>query len=114
MVIGPQQDTPISQNLRPLYVEFGRLVHLQTPVEEMDKGWAVFFEFKHYKPQKKKISTRCFAFFEHDEIMAAQRDNKKEVALELYKKPTDFEKRRLTLFSVKPLYLHLQLIFQRV
>ena len=31
-------------------------------------GFAVFFEFKHYKPKKKSISTKCWAFLEKDEI----------------------------------------------
>ena len=41
-------------------------------------GYTVFFEFKHYKPKKKKLSTRCFAFMEADEIQPAQ-----EMCLEL-------------------------------
>ena len=31
-------------------------------------GFAVFFELKHYKPKKKTISTKCWAFLERDEI----------------------------------------------
>ncbi len=46
----------------------GNTVHIQTPLENFKKDWAIFFEFKHYKPQKKKVSTRCFAFMELDEI----------------------------------------------
>jgi hypothetical protein len=40
-------------------------------------GHAVVFEFKHYKPKKKAISTKCWAFFEHDELKEG------EIALEL-------------------------------
>ena len=29
---------------------------------------AVFFEFKHYKPKKTKISVKCFCFMERDEF----------------------------------------------
>lgn len=29
---------------------------------------AVFFEFKHYKPKKQKISTKCYSFMEQDEL----------------------------------------------
>lgn len=32
----------------------------------------LFFEFKHYKPSKKKISTRCFALMEAKEMMKAK------------------------------------------
>lgn len=31
-------------------------------------GTAIFFEFKHYKPKKDIVSTKCFAFMEQDEI----------------------------------------------
>jgi len=31
-------------------------------------GTAIFFEFKHYKPKKDIVSTRCFAFMEQDEL----------------------------------------------
>jgi len=32
----------------------------------------LFFEFKHYKPSKKKISTRCFALMEAKEMVKAK------------------------------------------
>ena len=32
------------------------------------EGTAIFFEFKHYKPKKDIVSTRCFAFMEQDEF----------------------------------------------
>ena len=28
----------------------------------------IFFDFKHYKPKKNIVSTRCFAFTEQDEF----------------------------------------------
>jgi len=31
---------------------------------------AVFFEFKHYKPKKAKVSTRCYSFMELDEMQS--------------------------------------------
>lgn len=34
----------------------------------MHPGFAIFFEFKHYKPKKATVSTRCWAFMERDEI----------------------------------------------
>ncbi|GCC19963.1 hypothetical protein chiPu_0018645 [Chiloscyllium punctatum] len=64
-------------------------------------GAAIFFEFKHYKPKKRFTSTKCFAFMEMDEIKAGH------IVIELYKKPTDFKRKKLHLLTKKPLYLHL-------
>uniref|UniRef100_A0A7N5P4M1 Axin interactor, dorsalization associated n=1 Tax=Ailuropoda melanoleuca TaxID=9646 RepID=A0A7N5P4M1_AILME len=64
-------------------------------------GAAIFFEFKHYKPKKRFTSTKCFAFMEMDEIKAGP------MVIELYKKPTDFKRKKLQLLTKKPLYLHL-------
>uniref|UniRef100_A0A8C7BDE7 Axin interactor, dorsalization associated n=1 Tax=Neovison vison TaxID=452646 RepID=A0A8C7BDE7_NEOVI len=64
-------------------------------------GAAIFFEFKHYKPKKRFTSTKCFAFMEMDEIKAGP------IVIELYKKPTDFKRKKLQLLTKKPLYLHL-------
>eukprot|EP00455_Lapot_gusevi_P044436 TRINITY_DN5551_c0_g2_i1.p1 TRINITY_DN5551_c0_g2~~TRINITY_DN5551_c0_g2_i1.p1 ORF type:complete len:300 (-),score=80.60 TRINITY_DN5551_c0_g2_i1:101-1000(-) len=105
-VIEAQQDLPVSnRKLAPNYVLFGQTVYLQTPLQQMpDPNFCLFFEFKHYKPDKKKISTRCFAFMERDEIQPSN-----NIQLELYKKPTDFKRQDINLFTVKPLYLHLKL-----
>ncbi|XP_020837875.1 axin interactor, dorsalization-associated protein isoform X1 [Phascolarctos cinereus] len=65
------------------------------------KGAAIFFEFKHYKPKKRFTSTKCFAFMEMDEIKPGP------IIIELYKKPTDFKRKKLQLLTKKPLYLHL-------
>lgn len=35
---------------------------------ECSPGTAIFFEFKHYKPKKDIVSTKCFSFIEQDEI----------------------------------------------
>uniref|UniRef100_A0A7N4PTW1 Axin interactor, dorsalization associated n=1 Tax=Sarcophilus harrisii TaxID=9305 RepID=A0A7N4PTW1_SARHA len=64
-------------------------------------GAAIFFEFKHYKPKKRFTSTKCFAFMEMDEIKPGP------IIIELYKKPTDFKRKKLQLLTKKPLYLHL-------
>ena len=39
---------------------------------------AIFFEFKHWKPKKKKMSTRCWAFMELQEMRPDE-----EIALEM-------------------------------
>ncbi|CAH3199218.1 unnamed protein product, partial [Porites evermanni] len=64
---------------------------------------AIFFEFKHYKPKKDIVSTRCFAFMEQDEFKPGP------ACIELYQKPTDFHRKRLNLLTQKPLYLHVTL-----
>jgi hypothetical protein len=103
------QDTPKSTALKPNYVTFGHTAHIQTTFEEVDRGsLVVFFEFKHYKPQKKKISTRCFAFMEAKELAKAKGN---PVVLELYAKPTDLTRKSLALFTIKQLYLHVTVAF---
>eukprot|EP00698_Gefionella_okellyi_P012472 TRINITY_DN3358_c0_g1_i4.p1 TRINITY_DN3358_c0_g1~~TRINITY_DN3358_c0_g1_i4.p1 ORF type:complete len:271 (+),score=44.42 TRINITY_DN3358_c0_g1_i4:88-900(+) len=103
--IGRAQDTPTlpPQRRQPSYVLINHNVYIQTPLERLPPDCAIFFEFKHYKPRQKKISTRCWSFLEMDEIKPGP------LALEVYRKPTDLQKRRLSLLSVKPLYLHLNL-----
>jgi hypothetical protein len=81
------------------------LIKITTPVSELPPGAAVFFELSHYKPSKRKISIKCFAFMEQDEFKKGQ------IALELYKKPTDVTRKRLILFSFRKLYLHLTLSY---
>eukprot|EP00742_Colponemidia_sp_Colp-10_P001725 GILJ01001847.1.p1 GENE.GILJ01001847.1~~GILJ01001847.1.p1 ORF type:complete len:310 (+),score=47.94 GILJ01001847.1:45-932(+) len=98
-----QQHTPFATELRPNYVMFGNTVHIQTSLQRLRQTRAaVFFEFIHYKPKKKYQSTRCWTFMEMDEIETAS-----ETVLELYAKPTDIKRKKVRLFSVKPLYLHL-------
>lgn len=106
------QDTPKTNQLKPNYVMLGNTVHIQTPMEEIQsKNLCLFFEFKHYKPAKKKISTRCFALLESRELDLAR--NQSQVCLELYKKPTDFSRRSLSLHTIKQLYLHLEITFTK-
>lgn len=107
---GVGQDLPPAGGVRGSHIEFGSTVHLQTPWSELAPGWAVFFEFKHYKPKKRKVSTRCFAFLEYDEMREGVDS---DMVLELYTKPTDFTKRRIRLHTRKPLYLHVRLQFER-
>jgi len=95
-------DTPIAKERRATHVMFDHQVYLNISLEDMQRqGAALFFEFKHYKPKKKKISTRCWAFMELSEL---KRDE--EIVLEIYHKPTDLKKKKIKLHSEKPLYLH--------
>lgn len=101
-IVGKEQSTPISNRKDERYILFHNDVWIQTPQQQLPRGGAIFVEFKHFKPKKKKTSTKCFSFMEMDELNAAG-----ERALELYKKPTDYKRKKLNLLSVKPLYLHL-------
>ncbi|KAG8443793.1 hypothetical protein GDO86_009104 [Hymenochirus boettgeri] len=97
----PVQDTPMASRKEDTYVHFNVEIEIQKHVEKLTKGSAIFFEFKHYKPKKRFTSTKCFAFMEMDEIKSGS------IVVELYKKPTDFKRKKLQLLTKKPLYLHL-------
>eukprot|EP00746_Dinoflagellata_sp_MGD_P007885 gnl/MRDRNA2_/MRDRNA2_115696_c0_seq1.p1 gnl/MRDRNA2_/MRDRNA2_115696_c0~~gnl/MRDRNA2_/MRDRNA2_115696_c0_seq1.p1 ORF type:complete len:294 (-),score=57.98 gnl/MRDRNA2_/MRDRNA2_115696_c0_seq1:116-997(-) len=98
-----QHNTPIAPERRATHVIFNHAMYLNISLEDMQRcGAAIFFEFKHYKPKKKKTSTRCWCFMELNEL---KRDE--EMVLEIYHKPTDLKKKKLNLHSEKPLYMHL-------
>ncbi|CAB1445100.1 unnamed protein product [Pleuronectes platessa] len=99
--LNPVQDTPVATRKEDTYIHFGVDVEIQKHVEKLAKGAAIFFEFKHYKPKKRFTSTKCFGFMELDEIKPGP------IVIELYKKPTDFKRKKLQLLTKKPLYLHL-------
>merc|ERR1719174_1776081 len=100
-------DTPVAPERRATHVIFNHQVYLNISLEDMQRqSAALFFEFKHYKPKKKKISTRCWAFMELNELKMDD-----EIVLEIYHKPTDLRKKKLKLHSEKPLYLHLYATF---
>lgn len=102
-------DTPIAKERRATHVIFNHQVYLNISLEDMQRqSAALFFEFKHYKPKKKKISTRCWAFMELNELKMDD-----EIVLEIYHKPVDLRKKKLKLHSEKPLYLHLFATFIR-
>jgi hypothetical protein len=102
-------DTCTAKERQPTHVFFNHQVHLNISLEDMQRQQAaVFFEFKHYKPKKKKVSTRCWTFMELNEL---KRDE--EMVLELYHKPTDLRKKKLNLHTEKTLYLHVVATFIR-
>ena len=80
-VICDEQYTRISKNFEEKYIVFNNTLsivddnnctfHLPISIEEMQARYevGVFFELKHYKPNKSRNSTRCWAFFELDEII---------------------------------------------
>jgi hypothetical protein len=44
----------VSNRRAPNHIVFGNTVHVQTPVNKLVASSAIVFEFKHYKPKKKK------------------------------------------------------------
>ncbi|TYZ66027.1 hypothetical protein PybrP1_009042 [[Pythium] brassicae (nom. inval.)] len=94
-------------------------VQLEPSLTDMEeRGAAVFFEFYHYKPKKRKKSCRCWALLEMDEMGevplsggggAGSSTSSSALVLELYQKPMDPKRKRINLFTVKELYLHLRL-----
>lgn len=91
------KEVAVSNQREGKHIIFGQKVQLQTPFEHFQSGkrnsaslslvsntdlttpeYALFFEFKHYKEEKQKLSTRCFSFMEYDEIQLG-----KPIALEL-------------------------------
>lgn len=96
-------DTVVAKERWATHVIFNHQIYLNISLEDMQRQMAaLFFEFKHYKPKKKKVSTRCWAFMELNELKMDE-----EIVLEIYHKPMDLRKKKLKLHSEKSLYLHL-------
>lgn len=112
-----EQYTGISKESQEKYIIFDKgatanssTFHLPVSIEELQKKEkaGIFFEFKHYKAKKKYNSTRCWTFFELDEIVNG------EIRCEWYKKPIDVTRKRIRLHTVKDLFLHLDLKVREV
>merc|ERR1711897_107377 len=94
-----KHDTPVAKDRRATHLFFNHQLYLNVPLEDMQRQQAaLFFEFKHYKPKKKKVSTRCWCFMELSELKQDE-----EIVLEIYHKPTDLKKKKINLHSEKPL-----------
>ena len=104
------QDTPVTNRREHRHVLFNTCVHVQTPLRELGRDAVVVIEFKHYKPKKKKVSTKCWGFFSVGELDPSKESQ--QMALEVYAKPTDLRCKKINLLSVKELYLHVELIVQ--
>mmetsp|Transcript_15635 Transcript_15635/g.43736 ORF Transcript_15635/g.43736 Transcript_15635/m.43736 type:complete len:284 (-) Transcript_15635:1185-2036(-) len=102
-LVESSQDTPISNRNKPNYLIFGNTVHIQTALDAMPDNAAIILEFKHYKPKKKKVSTKAWCFFEMSEVKNGP------LVCEIYNKPTDPRRKKLSLMTVKQLYVHLEL-----
>eukprot|EP01064_Diplonema_japonicum_P006789 TRINITY_DN1461_c3_g1_i1.p1 TRINITY_DN1461_c3_g1~~TRINITY_DN1461_c3_g1_i1.p1 ORF type:complete len:322 (+),score=57.43 TRINITY_DN1461_c3_g1_i1:55-966(+) len=84
-------------------VNFGTTVYIQTPVDKIPSNANVFFELKHYKPKKNKISVRCWSMLSTDEFVEGTK------GLEIYAKPTDYSAKKFHKHSKKPLFLNVNL-----
>ncbi|TMW65741.1 hypothetical protein Poli38472_008383 [Pythium oligandrum] len=106
------KETSVGKSDGAQHIAFGKndVIQLETSLERMqERGGAVFFEFYHYKAKKRKKSCRCWALLELDELR-----NASTLALELYQKPMDPKRKRINLFTVKDLFLHVQLTTQNL
>ncbi|OQR80449.1 axin interactor [Thraustotheca clavata] len=104
--IEPKQEVPISTMLDPPYIGFNHTITLETTMPTLhSRNCVIFFEFVHYKKEKRKKSVRCWTMLELDEIQPRQ------LILELYAKPCDVHRKQIRLLTEKPLYLHLTLTF---
>lgn len=99
------QETPVAIRRESQQIIFNMDVYIQKWIDSLPSGFAIFFEFKHYKPKKCAMSVKCWACMEKDEIKEGN------AALELYKKPTDYKRKNIRLLTVKPLFLHVKLLF---
>lgn len=95
----PVQDTPVASRKEDTYAYFNVDINSQRQSVKLTKVAAIFFEFKCYK-LKKGLPVQSVAFMEMDEIKPEL------IVAELYKKPTDFKRRKLKLLTKKPLYLY--------
>ncbi|KAJ0411438.1 hypothetical protein ATCC90586_007098 [Pythium insidiosum] len=97
------KETGIGRCEDPTTISFGNTVlALESSLASMEqRNAAVFLELYHFKPKKRKKSCRCWALLEMDELRKGG-----ALALELYQKPMDPKRKRIHLFTVKELYLH--------
>ena len=111
VIIEQPEEVKAIEASEPFHVVFNQDLHFNTPMRLIENDFGFFFEFKHFKQKKKKVSTKAWCFLELDEING---DSGKEICLEIYKKPTDFSRKTFNLLSVKPLYLHIRVDMHRV
>lgn len=91
------------------------------PLETFQAGlFALFFELKHWKENSRLPgggywSTKCWSFMEPAEIqqsVAPSNSGETEVALlEIYKKPTDLTRKKLSLHTKKDFFMHVRVKF---
>ena len=87
------------------HLYFEQQMYMQTPLEELRAREAsIFSEFKHYKVKRGGyFSVRCWSLMEIDELVQPGKR-----ILELYRKPADYSKKKIKLFTEKKLYLYVE------
>lgn len=104
---GVQINSGVADKHEGKYYLFDKVLEMQQSLEAIVPGSAVVFEFRHFKADKKKLSTKCWAFIEREDLKEGP------LVLELYKKPVDLRRKKLSLFTVKPLYLHMDVALDK-
>eukprot|EP01062_Namystynia_karyoxenos_P063752 TRINITY_DN56553_c0_g1_i1.p1 TRINITY_DN56553_c0_g1~~TRINITY_DN56553_c0_g1_i1.p1 ORF type:complete len:308 (+),score=60.69 TRINITY_DN56553_c0_g1_i1:94-1017(+) len=86
-------------------IPFGVSLFIQTSIGDLVRQRGnIFFEFKHFKPKKSKVSVRCWSMIGWDEIDEGGKcEGTKD--LEIYAKPADYCAKKFQKHSVKPLFL---------
>ncbi|EDV24357.1 uncharacterized protein TRIADDRAFT_27299 [Trichoplax adhaerens] len=97
------QNTPIATIKEGNEIYFNNNIAIPIPLTKVPKDAAIFFELKHFKVKKKSTSIKCFAFLEENQMKEGH------VCTELYKKPVDYKRRKLSLLTSQPVFLHLDL-----
>ncbi|KAJ9444434.1 putative axin interactor, dorsalization-associated protein-like [Diplonema papillatum] len=100
-LVEAEQLTPHPKKRVPVGISFNTTVYILTPIGDIPPRANIFFEFKHYKPKKEKISTRCWSMLSPDEFTEGPK------ALEIYAKPTDFSAKKFHKHSNKPLFFNI-------
>jgi hypothetical protein len=106
-VKGVQVNSGVAANHEGKYYVFDQTLEMHQKLEAILPGSAIVFEFKHFKKEKKKLSTKCWAFVDREDLKEGPQ------VLELYKKPVDPRRKKLSLFTVKPLYLHVHVSLEK-
>jgi len=106
-LLEPKQETPVAEKQLRYRVDFNSVVHIQTPISQLEGAdAAIFIEFAHFKSKKKKLSTKCWSLLEIDELTTGEK------LLEIYMKPVEKTRRKLKLFSQKKLYTRIKLVVE--
>ncbi|XP_065055338.1 axin interactor, dorsalization-associated protein-like [Rhopilema esculentum] len=99
--ITPTQELRDSGRIEGKLVSYDQEVHIQRYLEDIYKGCAICFELKHYKQKQRFEDTKCYTFLDANVIKTG------EYVLNLFKKPVQYNRKKLIPLSTKPLYLYL-------
>ena len=109
LLLEATQDTPVTNKREHKHVLFNTCVHVQTPLRELGRDAVVVIEFKHYKPKKKKVSTKCW---DSSPWTSWTRARSRSARARGVRETHGFAVQKINLLSVKQLYLHVEVILQ--